>query len=344
MIQRSVGDKTFNGIGLGCMGLEVAKDPPMGSMSDWYGADRDDDKSLQVLERAIDIGCTFWDTANAYGMGDNERLLGRVLKTSARDKVFVSTKFGVVRDPATGAFLTVNGRPEYVRSCFEESTKNLGVDVVDMYYYHRVDPDVPIEETVAAMAELVKEGRVRFLGLSECTADQLRRAHKVHPITAIEMEYSPWVLDIETNGVLDAARELRVKIVCYSPLGRGFLTGKIRSADDLAPDDIRRKFPRYYPENFQKNLDIVDKISALAARKGVTTSQFVLAWVLAQGDDFIVIPGTTKIDRLEENARASEIVLTPKEIDEMRQVITIAQVAGGRHAVISDTIMQKLQK
>ncbi|KAG0178515.1 hypothetical protein DFQ29_003390 [Apophysomyces sp. BC1021] len=316
-------------------------------MSEFYGK-FDDEESVKVLERAIELGymnkpliivklnwnnvlyrCSFWDTADMYGCGHNERLIGRVLKQN-REKVFICTKFGNVRDD-DGNFLGVSGKPEYVRQQFEKSIKNLGVSYVDLYYQHRVDKDTPIEETVKAMAELVKEGRVRYLGLSECSAETLRRAYKVHPIAAVQMEYSPWTLDIEKNGLLAAARELGVTIVCYSPLGRGMLTGAIKSIDDLDKDDFRRYNPRYSPENFPKNLEVVHKIENLAAKKGVTPSQFVLAWVLVQGPEFIVIPGTKKIKYLEQNFSAGDIKLTPEEISEMRKVVDEANIQGERY-------------
>ncbi|KAG0166873.1 hypothetical protein DFQ28_006810 [Apophysomyces sp. BC1034] len=308
---------TVAGVGLGCMG-----------MSEFYGKS-DDEENVKTLERAIELGCTFWDTANVYGCGHNEQLIGRVLKHN-REKVFIATKFGCVRDD-NGNFLGVSGKPEYVRQQFEESIKRLGFSYVDLYYQHRVDKETPIEETVKAMAELVKEGRVRYLGLSECSAETLRRAYKVHPIAAVQMEYSPWSLDIEKNGLLEAARELGVTIVCYSPLGRGILTGAIKSIDDFEEDDFRRFSPQYSPENFPKNLEVVNKIEKLAAKKGVTPGQFVLAWVLAQGPEFIVIPGTKKVKYLEQNFAAGDVKLTPEEISEMRKVVDEANVQGKRY-------------
>ncbi|KAI9318640.1 aldo/keto reductase [Dichotomocladium elegans] len=298
-------------------------------MSDFYGPS-DEEENIKVLQHAIDIGCVFWDTADMYGNGHNERLLSKVLKKN-RDKIFLCTKFGNVRDEKTGAYLGVCGKPDYVRAACQKSLDRLGVDYIDLYYQHRVDKNVPIEETVKAMAELVKEGKVRYLGLSECSAENLRRACKVHPIAAIEMEYSPWSLDIEQNGVLEAARELGVKIVCYSPLGRGIMTGAIKTIDDLAPDDLRRALPRFQGESFKKNLDIVDRIAALAKKKGVSPSQFVLAWVLAQGDDFFVIPGTRKSSRLDENYGASNVQLTPKEVEEMRAIVDSIKFDGDRY-------------
>ncbi|KAI9028275.1 aldo/keto reductase [Phycomyces nitens] len=316
---------------LGKTGVKV---PPLGfgcmSLSGAYG-EANDEESIKTLERAIELGCTFWDTANVYGINShNERLISRVLKTQ-RDKIFLATKFGFSRDES-GAISGFSGAPESVRKAFDESQKNLGVDVVDLYYMHRVDPNVPVEDSVRAMAELVKEGRVRFLGLSECSAESLRRAHKVHPITAVQMEYSPWTLDIETNGVLATARELGISIVTYSPLGRGLMTGGIKSLDDMDQDDFRRGLPRFSPENFHKNLKLVDDITALAKKKGVTPGQYVLAWILAQGPEFIVIPGTRRVKNLEENVKARDVVLTSEEVAEMRKVVDEANVVGDRYA------------
>ncbi|KAI8145550.1 aldo/keto reductase [Fennellomyces sp. T-0311] len=308
----------INPLGLGCMG-----------MSEFYGPS-DDKESIKVLERAIELGCTFWDTADMYGCGHNERLISQILKDH-RDKIFLCTKFGNVRDPSTGEYLGVSGKPEYVRSACEESLERLGVDVIDLYYQHRVDPNTPIEETVGAMAELVKEGKVRYLGLSECSADTLRRAYKVHPIQAVQMEYSPWVLDIEDNGLLNAARELGVAVVAYSPLGRGFLSGSITSLDDLAADDLRHMLPRYSPENFAKNLELVQGIKALATKKGVTVTQFVLSWVLSQGQDFIAIPGTKRIKYLEDNVKGGELKLSQEEVAEMRKLVEEARPQGERY-------------
>ncbi|KAL0073708.1 aldo/keto reductase [Phycomyces blakesleeanus] len=305
-------------IGLGCMG-----------MSEFYGP-TNDEENIKTLERSIEIGSTFWDTADMYGIDShNERLLSHVLKTQ-RDKIFLATKFGHIRTK-DGEFTGISGSPEHVREAFEKSQKRLGVDVIDLYYQHRVDPNTPIEDTVGAMAELVREGRVRFLGLSECSAATLRRAHKVHPIAAIQVEYSPWSLDIENNGLLDTARELGVSVVAYSPLGRGFLTGAIKSLDDLDITDFRRAFPRFSPENFGKNLELVDGITKLATKKGVAPSQYVLAWILAQGPEFIVIPGTKKIKYLEENFKAGGIVLSKEELAEMRHLIDNADTAGKRY-------------
>ncbi|CAB4440580.1 unnamed protein product [Rhizophagus irregularis] len=307
----------ISAIGLGCMG-----------MSDFYGSG-DEQGNINVLNRAIDLGSTFWDTSDIYGNGANEILLSKVLKDK-RDKVFLCTKFGTLRD-SNGAFIGVSGKPEYVRQACERSLKRLGVDYIDLYYQHRMDPNTPIEDTVGALAELVKEGKVKYIGLSECSAETLRRAHKVHPIAAIQMEYSPWTIDIETNGIMEACRELGVTIVAYSPLGRGFLTGKYKSIDDFEPDDFRRTFPRFQGENFDKNLEIVRKFEAFANKKGVTPSQLCLAWVLAQGDNIVAIPGTKKIKYLEENLEGTKIHLTPEELSEIRQIINSIEIIGTRY-------------
>ncbi|GBB99718.1 hypothetical protein RclHR1_03600014 [Rhizophagus clarus] len=303
-------------IGLGCMG-----------MSGFYGSS-DEQENIKVLNRAIDIGCTFWDTADIYGSGANEILLSKVLK-ERRNEVFLCTKFALSRGP-NGEF-NLSGKPEYVRQACENSLKRLGVDYIDLYYQHRVDPNTPIEDTVGALAELVKEGKVKYIGLSECSAATLRRAYKVHPITAVQMEYSPWTLDIEKNGVLEACRELGVTIVAYSPLGRGFLTGKYKSIDDFEPNDFRRTVPRFQGENFNKNLEIVHKFNEFASKKGVTAGQLCLAWVIAQGEDFVTIPGTRKIKYLEENFEAGKIQLSPEEISEVRKIIDSIEIVGGRY-------------
>ncbi|KAI9205405.1 aldo/keto reductase [Polychytrium aggregatum] len=307
-------------LGLGCMG-----------MSEFYGASSEEE-SLQVLNRAIDLGCTFWDTADVYGLGENEKLLAKVLATR-RDEVFLCTKFGIVRDPVTKQFTGVRGTPEYVRKSCEDSLERLGVKTIDLYYQHRPDASVPIEDTVRAMAELVAEGKVRYLGLSECNAETLRRAHKVHPIAAIQMEFSPWVLDIEQNDVLKTARELGVAIVPYSPLGRGFLSGQIKSIDDLDENDYRRFNPRFMGDNFAKNLELVRKFESLAKQKNVTSSQYVLAWVLSQGIDFIPIPGTKRIKYLEENLVAATITITPEEDKVVRDLLSQFPVSGARYYV-----------
>ncbi|CAG8598430.1 9926_t:CDS:2, partial [Racocetra fulgida] len=274
-------------IGLGCMG-----------MSEFYGSS-DETENLKVLNRAIDLGCVFWDTADR------------------RNEVFLCTKFGNVRGE-NGEFLGVNGKPEYVHEACEKSLQRLGVDCIDLYYQHRVDPTVPIEDTVKAMAELVEKGKVKYIGLSECSANTLRRAHKVHPIAAIE--YSPWTLDIETNGLKKACEELGVTIVAYSPLGH-----------DFEPNDFRRHNPRYMGDNFAKNLELVKEIERIAEKKGVTASQLSLAWVLAQGENIVAIPGTKKVKYLEENVHAENVKLTAEELAEIRKIIDSIEVAGTRY-------------
>src|SRR4051812_12782614 len=301
-------------IGLGCMG-----------MSAFYG-DRDDAESLRTLERALELGVTFLDTSDMYGPHTNEELLGRFLADGGRrDEVQLATKFGIQFDPANPRNRAINGRPEYVREAIEGSLRRLQTDHVDLYYQHRVDPDTPIEETVGAMSELVAEGKVRYLGLSEAGPETLRRAASVHPITALQTEYPVWSRDPE-DEILPPCRELEIGFVAYSPLGRGFLTGAIQSIDDLEEDDYRRFSPRFQGENFQRNLDLVAKIEQLAERKGVTPAQLALAWVQAQGDDIVPIPGTKKVVRLEENAAADDVAL---DADELREIDAVLPAAAG---------------
>ena len=303
-------------IGLGCMG-----------MSEFYGPS-DDASSIGVLHHAIDLGVTFWDTADMYGTGRNEQLVGRALR-GRRDRVVLATKFALQRGP-DGSFIGISGRPEYVRAACDASLKRLGVDHIDLYYQHRVDPQVPIEDTVGAMAELVEAGKVLHLGLSEASAATLRRAATVHPIAALQSEWSLWSRDIEVE-IVPACRELGIGLVAYSPLGRGFLTGAIRSIDDLAADDWRRTTPRFEAANLERNLSLVARIERLAADKGCTPAQLALAWVLAQGPDVVPIPGTRSRSRLAENAAAAVVGLTGEELAAIDELIPKDMAAGTRY-------------
>jgi len=303
-------------IGFGAMG-----------MSEFYGPSTVEENHA-TLNHAIDIGCDLWDTADAYGNGKNEELIGEIIAKRGRDKVFLCTKFAVIRGP-NGETLGLDGSPEYVKSACEASLKRLGVDYIDLYYQHRVDPNVPIEETVAAMAELVKEGKIKYLGLSEASAATIRRAHKVYPITALQVEYSPWTTDIESNGVLETCKELGIAVVAYSPLGRGFLTGQIKSPSDLDPSDWRRTNPRFQGEAFKKNLELVDALKRIAAQKSCAVGQLVLAWVMSQG--IIPIPGTRKISRLDENFGAINVVITNEDDASIRKILSEIPVEGTRY-------------
>jgi aryl-alcohol dehydrogenase-like predicted oxidoreductase len=309
---------TVSAIGLGCMG-----------MSEFYGPS-DEAQSLATLGRALDLGVDFWDTADMYGSGDNERLLAKVLQTR-RDEVFLATKFGNKRGPG-GSFDGIDGSPAYVRAACDASLQRLGVERIDLYYQHRVDDRVPIEETVGAMAELVSQGKVRFLGLSEAAASTVRRAAAVHPIAALQTEYSLWTRDVESE-ILPACRELGISLVAYSPLGRGFLTGRFAQLDDLAAGDWRRANPRFQGDNFELNLELVRRITESAAARGVTPAQLALAWLLSRGDEVLPIPGTRRVERLEENAAAAAIQLDAAEAQALAERLPEAQ--GSRYPAAS---------
>ena len=307
-------------LGLGCMG-----------MSQSYGPG-DESESLATIHRAIDLGVFFLDTANVYGQGENERLVGRAI-ADRRDKVILATKFGLVRDDGGSG---VNGRPEYVKACCDESLARLGVDYIDLYYQHRVDPDVPIEDTVGAMAELVQAGKVRYLGLSEASVDSVERAMATHPISALQSEWSLWSRDLEAE-VLPAARRLGIGIVPYAPLGRGFLTGQIKTTDDFAPDDFRRSNPRFQGENFQRNLELVSQVRLMGEEKRVTAGQVALAWLLAQGEDVVPIPGTKRRANLEENAAACGVILSSEDITRLEAISPRGAWSGDRYAPSTGT-------
>jgi aryl-alcohol dehydrogenase-like predicted oxidoreductase len=305
-------------IGLGCMG-----------MSEFYGPS-DEKESTATIHRALELGITMLDTADMYGPFKNEELVGRAIK-GKRDRVIVATKFGNVRDPSDPTKRGINGRPEYVRQSCEGSLKRLNVETIDLYYQHRVDPNTPIEETVGAMADLVKEGKVRYLGLSEAAVATIRRAHKVHPVSAVQTEYSLWTRDPE-EGLLDALRLLDIGFVAYSPLGRGFLTGQIKRIDDLAADDFRRQNPRFQGENFNKNLELVARVEEIAKEHKCTPAQLALAWVLAQGDDIVPIPGTRHPERVEENVAALDVVLSESDLRRIDAAAPKGIAAGERYA------------
>ena len=304
-------------LGLGCMG-----------MSDFYG-DGDEVDSIATIHRSIELGVTFLDTADIYGLGRNEELVGEAIR-DRRDKVLLATKFGNVRKE-DGTFVGVNGKPDYVRAACEASLRRLQVNVIDLYYQHRVDPNTPIEDTVGAMAALVKEGKVRYLGLSEAAPDTIRRAQQVHPIAALQTEYSLWSRDPE-GELLETVRELGIGFVAYSPLGRGFLTGQITSLDDLAANDWRRSMPRFEQDNFRRNIELVEKLKELAANKGCSPAQLALAWVLVHGDDVVPIPGTKRRKYLEENIGALAIDFTPEELAEIDAALPAGAAAGSRYS------------
>lgn len=319
MEKRTLGkDLEVSAVGLGCMGMSYA-----------YGA-ADEKESLATIDRALELGVNFLDTADMYGPFTNEKLVGKAIK-GRRDKIILATKFGIVFDPDDPAKRGINGKPDYVKSACEASLKRLGIEAIDLYYLHRIDPDTPIEDTVGAMKRLVEEGKIRHIGLSEASAQSLRKANKVHKITALQTEYSLWTRDVEENDVLKTCRELQIGFVSYSPLGRGFLSGYIKQFEDLVEDDWRRTNPRFQGENFKRNLKLVEKLEEIAKEKNVTTSQLALAWVLAQGDDIVPIPGTKHQRYIEQNAKAVNIELTVGELEQINTIFPPDAASGLRY-------------
>jgi len=307
-------------IGLGCMGMSPGT----------YG-NPDPEECQRVLDRAVELGCTFWDTADAYGLGHNETFLSKSVQKN-RDKVILCTKFALrIREPGVLKSAYICCEPDYVKEACAKSLERLNIEKIDLYYMHRLDKNTPIEDTVKAMAELVKEGKVKYIGLSEVSAKTLRRAYAIHPITALQVEYSPWTTDIERNGILTTCEELGITVVAYSPLGRGMLTGTFQKPEDIPDDDWRKTNPRFQKENFYKNLELVHQFTELAKAKGCTPGQLALAWVLAQSKNIVVIPGTKKMKYLEENVGAKDVILTPEELKKIRAVIESIEVAGARY-------------